>query len=179
MNLLLRGRPKIENRVAEEDSGSLLSPAKWFRNIFAGVETSSGEHVSSENAILHPDVYACVKVLAEDAAKLPIKLFQSKEGSVKTIQNDISRMILHKVNPYMTSFTWKALVMLRMATWGTATIVLSIIVMVMSKRFTHLIQSQQIQILILNRGRFGTQLRSMVSMLNCTIMKSCTSKTYL
>ncbi|MBK4212564.1 phage portal protein [Bacillus pumilus] len=120
MNLLLRGRPKIENRVAEEDSGSLLSPAKWFRNIFAGVETSSGEHVSSENAILHPDVYACVKVLAEDAAKLPIKLFQSKEGSVKTIQNDISRMILHKVNPYMTSFTWKALVMLRMATWGNS-----------------------------------------------------------
>nr|WP_253907846.1 phage portal protein [Bacillus sp. WMMC1349] len=119
--LLSRLKGGVKNEIAEEIAlPSLLHPANWFRNIFAGTETSSGERVSSKTAVLHPDVYACVIVLADDIAKLPIKLFQNKNGNIKQVQNDISEMILNKVNDYMTSFIWKRLLVTRLCTWGNS-----------------------------------------------------------
>ncbi|PAE46370.1 phage portal protein, partial [Bacillus licheniformis] len=114
--LLSRLKSGIKNEIAEEDSGSLLHPVDWFKNIFAGSESASGERVSTKTAVLHPDVYACVIVLADDIAKLPIKLFQNQNGNIQQVQNKVSDIILNKVNDYMTSFVWKRLLVTRLCT---------------------------------------------------------------
>ncbi|OIS84170.1 phage portal protein [Bacillus licheniformis] len=118
--LLSRLKSGIKNEIAEEDSGSLLHPVDWFKNIFAGSESASGERVSTKTAVLHPDVYACVIVLADDIAKLPIKLFQNQNGNIQQVQNKVSDIILNKVNDYMTSFVWKRLLVTRLCTWGNS-----------------------------------------------------------
>ncbi|MDI5791704.1 hypothetical protein PO124_35230 [Bacillus licheniformis] len=59
-------------------------------------------------------------VLADDIAKLPIKLFRIKWKHT-TGSNKVSDIILNKVNDYMTSFVWKRLWLQGFALGETAT----------------------------------------------------------
>lgn len=74
------------------------------------------------SALSMSTVYACVRVLAEDVAKIPLVLYRKLSGGGKDRATDHPLYpVLHdQPNPDMTSFVWRELMMSHLATWGNA-----------------------------------------------------------
>lgn len=96
-----------------EMEGSAVSntshPEQWFVDLFAGVMTSTGLRVSVNDAMSVPSLAACVNILAEDIAKVPLKLYkkQSKGSKVADTDHPLYHLLHDFPSPWMTSFTWR------------------------------------------------------------------------
>lgn len=100
---------------------SLADPPNWLIDMFGGRETASGEKISETTALIHPDVYACVNVLSDDIAKLPIHTFLKQNEDIKNIKDHpVAKLLYIKPNRYMTPFTFKKLMISHLGTWGNA-----------------------------------------------------------
>lgn len=111
-------------RMFEKRSGS-SDHEDGFNNIllnmFNGRKTASGERVSESNSLVQPDIFACVNVLSDDIAKLPIHTYKRTEGGIERKPEHMSAHAVYaRPNPYMTAFTWKKLMMTHVLTWGNA-----------------------------------------------------------
>lgn len=64
--------------------------------------------------------YACVRVLAESVASLPMVLHRRlpEGGSERATDHELYRVFHDAPNSAMTSFTWRELIMSHLATWG-------------------------------------------------------------
>lgn len=66
-------------------------------------------------------VYACVRVLAEAVAGLPLHLFRLKGNAGKESDGQLSLLLLHdEPNPEMTSFIFRETLMCHLLLWGNA-----------------------------------------------------------
>jgi HK97 family phage portal protein len=63
--------------------------------------TKSGANVSVKTALTVPVVWACVRLISNTIATLPIKLYETKDGQ-KTEHTGLNRFLLKKVNGFMT-----------------------------------------------------------------------------
>ena len=59
----------------EKETRSQLTDTGWWKTVFSGAETFSGETVTQDSALHQPAVFACVRVISEDVASLPIKIY--------------------------------------------------------------------------------------------------------
>lgn len=91
-----------------------------FRFYFG--HTTSGKAVTERSAMQITAVYACVRVLAEAVAGLPLHLFRLKGNAGKEKATDISLyFLLHdEPNPEMTSFVFRETLMCHLLLWGNA-----------------------------------------------------------
>ncbi|AIC95448.1 phage portal protein [Shouchella lehensis] len=100
-------------------SWSPKSVPEWVFDAFGTKDTASGEKVSENTALVHPDIFTCVNVLSDDIAKLPIHMFQKKDGATHQVSNHpVSKLLSLRPNKYMTAFTWKKLMMVHVGIWG-------------------------------------------------------------
>jgi|APSaa5957512622_1039677.scaffolds.fasta_scaffold04637_5 HK97 family phage portal protein len=77
---------------------------------FEGAETSSGFTVSESTVLAIPAVFACVKVLAESIASLPLIVYESTEDGRERAKNFSLYELLHRTpNGRMTSFELREL----------------------------------------------------------------------
>ncbi|MFU2202275.1 phage portal protein [Bacillus subtilis] len=109
------------DRMFEKRSGSTDIDGfnDLFVNLFGGRKTASGETVNERNSLVKPDVFACVNVLSDDIAKLPIHTFQKTENGIKrNPDHPTAYAVYARPNPYMTAFIWKKLMMTHVLTWG-------------------------------------------------------------
>jgi len=68
-----------------ETSGTNMSTVKdWLVELVGGQKTTSNIKVNSETALQVNAVYACVRLLAESVARLPLDLYKRK-GKVKSL----------------------------------------------------------------------------------------------
>jgi len=75
---------------------------------FLGIEV--GEvNVKGKNALKIDTVFACVRILSESVAKLPLKVYQEDEGGVqKQTRHPTYQLLKLRPNPYMSAFDfWK------------------------------------------------------------------------
>lgn len=73
---------------------------KWL-----GIEV--GEiNVKGKNALKEATVFACIRILSESVAKLPIKIYQDVGGIKKATEHPLYTLIKARPNPYMTSFNF-------------------------------------------------------------------------
>lgn len=81
----------------------------WYRPIWASVPTHSGQHVSPETAMRVTTVYACVKILSETVAQLPLGLFRRRDDGGKEKANDhpLYSVLRYRPNPWQGSYTWR------------------------------------------------------------------------
>jgi len=81
----------------------------WFVDyVNGGVPTLSGEIVNNNNAMALSTVFACINNISTDVAKLPIKVFQKKDGVRREVSDHPLRRILDKQpNPKMTSMDFR------------------------------------------------------------------------
>ena len=98
-----------------------LSDAAVMR-AFGGVDAASGVHVSPETAMRSTAVFACVRILSEAVASLPLLIYRRQaDGGKKRAPEFYLYDLLHDApNPLMTSFEWRATLMAHVLLWGNA-----------------------------------------------------------
>jgi len=89
---------------------------------FEGAETSSGFRVTERGVLAIPAVFACVRVLAESIASLPLLVYQRAANGNRDRANDFSLYdILHRrPNNLMTSFELRELLVGHLCLRGNA-----------------------------------------------------------
>ena len=107
---IFRSRDKPQDRTA----GSGYS-------FFMGSSTS-GKQVTERSAMQMTAVYACVRILAEAIAGLPVHLYRYTEngGKEKAIDHPLYTILHDEPNPEMSSFVFRETLMTHLLLWGNA-----------------------------------------------------------
>lgn len=80
--------------------------------------------VTGKNALKEATVYACIKILAESVAKLPLKVYQETDAGVtKAAGHYLYRLLKARPNPYMTTSTFFRAVEAQRNIYGNAYVV--------------------------------------------------------
>ena len=89
-------------------------------NFFFGT-SSSGKTVDERTALQTTAVYACVRILAETIASLPLHTYKyTPSGKEKAINHPIYYLLHSEPNPEMTSFVFRETLMGHLLLWGNA-----------------------------------------------------------
>jgi HK97 family phage portal protein len=101
---------------------------KPVKNLFPGSATSfffggttSGKTVNERTAMQTTAVYACVRILAETIASLPLHTYRLTDcGKEKDLGHPLYRLLHSEPNPEMTSFIFRETLMSHLLLWGNA-----------------------------------------------------------
>jgi HK97 family phage portal protein len=95
---------------------------KWLSDSYDDLPTgtSSGVNVTPANSISLSTVYACVKILSETIASLPLPVYKdlSPKGREQAKSHFLYKILHDQPNPYQTSFAWRALTITHLCLWG-------------------------------------------------------------
>lgn len=91
-----------------------------YRFFFGG--TTSGKAVNERSAMQMTAVYACVRILSESIACLPVHLYQYKESGSKekALSHPLYKILHDEPNPEMTSFVFRETLMTHLLLYGNA-----------------------------------------------------------
>lgn len=105
-----RDHPKVEDRTA----GSSYS--------FYMGGSSAGKSVNERSAMQMTAVYACVRILSEAVAGLPLHLYRYKDdgGKEKAIDHSLYHLLHDEPNKEMSSFIFRETLMTHLLLWGNA-----------------------------------------------------------
>ena len=104
------GLPDIRDNV--RDSGGL----------FVFGTANSGERVDEKSAMQIATVYACVRLIAESVAGLPLHLYKTdgEDGKSKAKEHPLYKILYRQPNPEMTSFSFWETMVTHILLWGNA-----------------------------------------------------------
>ena len=107
---LFKSRDKPENRTSGSSYAFYLGGS------------SSGKLVTERSAMQMTAVYACVRILSEAIAELPLHLYRYKEGGgkEKAIGHPLYLLLHDEPNPEMSSFVFRETLMTHLLLWGNA-----------------------------------------------------------
>ena len=111
---LFRSRDKPGGRPSPQDSVSSALPF-----YFGG--SAAGKPVNPRTAVQMTAVYACVRVIAETVASLPLHVFKfTDRGSEKAFTHPLYRILHDEPNHEMTSFILRETMLSHLLLWGNA-----------------------------------------------------------
>lgn len=105
------GLPQVTDNV--RDSGQT----------FVFGRSNAGEQVDEKAAMQIPTVYACVRLLAESIAALPLHLYRMTDDNgnkEKARDHPLYKILYRQPNPEMTSFVFWETLMTHLLLWGNA-----------------------------------------------------------
>ncbi len=109
LSSLFRTRDKPQNYYIGTDFRYLFGPS------------TSGKTVNEFTAMQTTAVYACVRILAETLAALPLQLYRYTPGGKERVYDHPLYHLLHdEPNPEMTSFIFRETLMSHLLIWGNA-----------------------------------------------------------
>ena len=83
--------------------------------------SAAGKSVTASTAIQMSTVYACVRVIAETIASLPLDVYQDQgEGSAKAMYHPLYPVLHDEPNSEMTSFVLRETLLAHLLLWGNA-----------------------------------------------------------
>ena len=90
--------------------------------LFVNRNSAAGKPVTEESALQITAVYACVRVLAETLAGLPLHVlrYNSSGGKEKHRSHPLYKLLHDEPNPEMTSFAFRETLMSHLLLWGNA-----------------------------------------------------------
>ena len=91
--------------------------------IFTFGRANSGERVDEKSAMQIATVYACVRLLAETVAGLPLHLYRMKDEiseKERAVDHPLYKILYRQPNPEMTSFSFRETMMTHLLLWGNA-----------------------------------------------------------
>ena len=105
---LIRARDKPQNAL----NGGAYS---FF---FGG--TTSGKAVNERSAMQMTAVYACVRILSEAVASLPLHMYRYNDsgGKEKAVQHPLYGILHDEPNPEMSAFSFRETLMTHLLLWG-------------------------------------------------------------
>ncbi|QHQ63447.1 phage portal protein [Anaerocolumna sedimenticola] len=106
---MFRSRDKPQNRIGSS-----------FSFLFGG--TTAGKTVNERTAMQTTAVYACVRILAEAIAGLPLHvyIYRSDGGKERIPFHPLYHLLHDEPNPEMTSFVFRETLMSHLLLWGNA-----------------------------------------------------------
>ena len=103
-----RDKPNPQNAVSSAPS-------------FGFGSSVSGKSVTASTAIQMSTVYACVRVIAETIASLPIHVYEHTDsGNRKATEHPLYRLIHDEPNSEMTSFVLREVMLAHLLLWGNS-----------------------------------------------------------
>src|SRR5437899_1233631 len=118
------GAAAPERRSSLENPQTPLSyPAEWLLDIFNGGRTDSGIRVSEMSALQVSTVLACVNIIANGVAGLPLNVYEvqkNKNRMSKIVSYDhaIYDLLAWEPNIEMNSVTWRKTMQCHALLWG-------------------------------------------------------------
>ena len=108
----------LERRASPENPNTSLSDPSLWKQWFGGSKVA-GVNVSSETAIKSTTVYACVKILSETLASLPLSLYR-RDGrkKLKAYDHPVYWLVHDEPNDRMSSFQWREATQGKTLLWG-------------------------------------------------------------
>lgn len=89
-------------------------------NFYMG-QSVSGKMVNERSSMQTTAVFACVRIIAETLASLPLHTYQNVgDGKVKANDHPLYKLLHDEPNPEMTSFTFRETMMTHLLLWGNA-----------------------------------------------------------
>lgn len=109
----------------EQKSGWSASwPNPALLNAFGAYSNNTGVSVTPHSALQASAVAACVKVLSEDVAKLPVRIRRAQHSTGKTNWIDENSHLLNRLfrypNSWQTMFEFLSMVVVSQQLWGNA-----------------------------------------------------------
>lgn len=105
-----------------ERRGITVVPDGLWRSAQLGQGTAAGLAVSPAKAMYSTAVYACVRILAETLASLPLPLYErlADGGKRRAVGHPLYSLLHDLPNPEMSSFELRETLMGHLALWGNA-----------------------------------------------------------
>ena len=83
--------------------------------------SGSGKSVTAQSAVQLTTVYACVRVIAETIASLPLNVYENTDhGCIKATEHPLQHLLHDEPNPEMTSFVWRETMLSHLLLWGNS-----------------------------------------------------------
>ena len=104
------------SRARDKPQNSLNGGAYSF---FFG-STTSGKAVNERSAMQMTAVYACVRILSEAIASLPLHVYRYNDagGKEKALSHPLYRILHDEPNPEMSAFSFRETLMTHLLLWG-------------------------------------------------------------
>ena len=91
------------------------------RGAFFFGPTPSSKTVNERTAMATSAVYACVRVISETIASLPLHVYQRVgQGKEKAVEHGLYYLLHDEPNPEMTSFVFRETLIGHLLLWGNA-----------------------------------------------------------
>lgn len=104
-----------------ERKSSLAAPSRWLFTALGAESTKAGVSITPDGAMTASTVFACVRVLAEDVAKLPLILYRRLPGGGKERASDHRvAKLLTAPNGWQTGFEFREMLQGHLALRGNA-----------------------------------------------------------
>lgn len=104
-----------------ERRSTFANPQPWLRDVFGAEETDAGISVTPESSLRSTAVFACLRVLSEGVAGLPLHVYR-RDGDNRDRASDhpLYNVLHRQPNPYQSSYEWRALNMVWLLQYGNA-----------------------------------------------------------
>lgn len=93
----------------------------FLQNVL-GTLSNTGVAVNENSALTYSAVFACVRVLCESVASLPIEVIKEDKDGNKSLDkaHPVYKLLARKPNNYMTSYTWRQTLMANLVLNGNS-----------------------------------------------------------
>ena len=110
----------IFNKIRSRDKPKNGTSGSAY-NFFLGM-SSSGKRVNERTAMQMTTVYACIRIISEAIASLPLHLYKYTEdgGKEKAVEHPLYFLLHDEPNTEMTSFIFREALMTHLLLWGNA-----------------------------------------------------------
>lgn len=99
---------------------SMRNPPSWFLELVGGAPTNAGVSVNEERALGLTAVYACVDIISNTMATMPLHVNKrlKPRGKERDTENPLYTLLHDSPNPEQTSFQWRKITNVHRLLWG-------------------------------------------------------------
>jgi HK97 family phage portal protein len=97
----------------------LRNPTAWLQELSRAMPTSAGINVGPESALELGAYFACLRIVSQHVAMLPLWVYRRKErGKDKLIDHPVSQLLHNAPNPWMSAFSLRETLTHYAMGWG-------------------------------------------------------------
>jgi len=110
----------IMERLARPQAAASDTLERLILETYGGITTASGVNVTTEKAMRLGVVFACVLVLSQSVAQLPLHLFRRSGRDRERLDEHPAALLIKKSNTWMTSYEFKQILMVNLVLQGNS-----------------------------------------------------------
>jgi HK97 family phage portal protein len=106
--------------AADMEGAAVTSPADLAREMTAGTRSLTGHRITTDSAMRASAVFACVKVIAEDVAAMPLNIYEQLEAGHRFAPEHRVYSVLQNPNEWQTSMEYREMQVMFLLLRGNA-----------------------------------------------------------